>query len=167
MTDGPGRNAPVWRCPDGRGRDGRRCGPGRAPANCAESLLPPLHVDDRQLHGQGEFVQRRLQRKHLNELLGVSRSIGLDNQDAARGVVEFLEFRQQVLLGPAANAVAGDRPDVGALELLGVHGGILVVVDDDVGREAALLESREKFFQERGFARAEKTHQNYKRCHER
>jgi len=132
-----------------------------------ESFLPPGNIDDRNLNRSREALQFRLQRKHLNQLLGVGRTIRLDQNNGIRLVLEGSQRFNQLLPRPAANTIPTDRQSLGTKhpKLLRIHLGILIIIDNHRGMKPLLGQAGDQLFQESGFAGTEKTDQKDKGRH--
>lgn len=132
-----------------------------------ETLLPALAIDDRNDDGLGEVVEGRFERKEFDEFLNVGRAIGLDDGNPPGHGGDRCQSVDQFLAGTTAHAASADGADRGGkiVEELGVHPGILVVVDNDVGVEALAAQGRKEFAEIGRFAGSEKTDEKDKRRH--
>ncbi len=96
-----------------------------------EAALPALTVDDRELNRRGEAFEVFVEGEGLEELLGISGSVGLEKKHAAGAVLELLQRREEFIARPAANTIAVQRCDFvdDPAEPLGVDAGVLIVID--------------------------------------
>jgi len=119
-----------------------------------EAFLPPLGIDDGKLDRERKFAQVGVEGEQLNEVLTVSGSVGLDQHDAAGSGGKLGQGGEQFIPGATANTIAADGGDRlrESAELLGVHPGILVIVDEHMGFHPVLLQGGEERFEECRFA---------------